>query len=63
MREFIEELFAKDNKIEFQYEDYEISFYAGRFKSYYLIFLYKDSGRINRVMEKNKFYFQNNKTE
>lgn len=32
MREFIEELFAKDNKIEFQYEDYEISFYAGRFK-------------------------------
>ena len=28
MREFIEELFAKDNKIEFQYKDYEISFYA-----------------------------------
>ena len=38
MREFIEALFEKKDKIEFQYEDYEMSFYAGRFKSYYLIF-------------------------
>ena len=38
MREFIEALFEKENKIEFQYEDYEMSFFAGRFKSYYLIF-------------------------
>ena len=35
MREFIEALFEKENKIEFQYEDYEMSFFAGRFKSYY----------------------------
>lgn len=26
MREFIEALFEKENKIEFQYEDYEMSF-------------------------------------
>ena len=32
MREFIEALFEKENKIEFQYEDYEMSFFAGRFK-------------------------------
>lgn len=41
MREFIEALFEKENKIEFQYEDYEMSFFAGRFKSYYLIFYSK----------------------
>ena len=29
MREFIEALFEKENKIEFQYEDYEMSFFAG----------------------------------
>ena len=27
MREFIEALFEKENKIEFQYEDYEMSFF------------------------------------
>lgn len=34
MREFIENLFEKKNEIEFQYENYEMSFFAGRFKSY-----------------------------
>ncbi len=57
MREFIEALFEKKDKIEFQYEDYEMSFYAGRFKSYYLIFYIRSSGGINGFMEKYKFYF------
>ena len=57
MREFIEALFEKENKIEFQYEDYEMSFFAGRFKSYYLIFYIRTQAGINQFMEKYKFYF------
>lgn len=70
MREFIEELFAKDNKIEFQYEDYEISFYAGRFKSYYLIFyirtqeelieLWKKTSSIFKTIKQNEDIYNNN---
>lgn len=64
MREFIEALFEKENKIEFQYEDYEMSFFAGRFKSYYLIFyirtqaelidLWKNTSSIFKTIKQNE---------
>lgn len=66
MREFIEALFEKENKIEFQYEDYEMSFFAGRFKSYYLIFyirtqaelidLWKNTSSIFKTKNKMKIF-------
>lgn len=70
MREFIEELFEKKNKIEFQYEDYEMSFFAGRFKSYYLIFyistqeeligLWKKTSSIFKTIKQNEDIYNNN---
>lgn len=70
MREFIEELFEKKSKIEFQYEDYEMSFFAGRFKSYYLIFyittqeeliaLWKKTSSIFKTVKQNKDIYNNN---
>lgn len=70
MREFIEALFEKENKIEFQYEDYEMSFFAGRFKSYYLIFyirtqaelidLWKNTSSIFKTIKQNEDIYNNN---
>ncbi len=70
MREFIEELFEKKSKIEFQYEDYEISFFSGRFKSYYLIFyittqeelieLWKKTSSIFKTVKQNEDIYNNN---
>ena len=70
MREFIEALFEKKDKIEFQYEDYEMSFYAGRFKSYYLIFyiraqeelmeLWKNTSSISKAIKQNEDIYNNN---
>lgn len=70
MREFIEALFEKKDKIEFQYEDYEMSFYAGRFKSYYLIFyiraqeelmeLWKNTSSIFKAIKQNEDIYNNN---
>lgn len=70
MREFIEELFEKKSKIEFQYEDYEMSFFAGRFKSYYLIFyittqeelieLWKKTSSIFKTVKQNEDIYNNN---
>jgi len=70
MREFIEELFEKKSKIEFQYEDYEMSFFAGRFKSYHLIFyittqeelieLWKKTSSIFKTVKQNEDIYNNN---
>ena len=70
MREFIEELFEKKSKIEFQYEDHEMSFFAGRFKSYYLIFyittqeelieLWKKTSSIFKTVKQNEDIYNNN---
>ena len=38
MKEFINALFDEKNKIDFQYMDYDMSFYSGEFRSYYLLF-------------------------
>ena len=72
MREFIEALFEKENKIEFQYEDYEMSFFAGRFKSYYLIFyirtqaelidLWKNTSSIFKTIKQNEDIYNTGKT-
>lgn len=58
MREFIEELFEKENKIEFQYEDSKMSFYAGRFKSYYLIFYIRTQEELIELWEKTSCIFK-----
>lgn len=58
MREFIEGLFDKENRIEFQYEDCENSFYAGRFKSYYLIFYVKTQEELIELWKKTSFIFK-----
>lgn len=58
MREFIEELFEKKNKIEFQYEDHEMSFFAGRFKSYYLIFYIKTQEELIELWKKTSSIFK-----
>ena len=69
MREFIENLFEKKNEIEFQYENYEMSFFAGRFKSYYLIFyittqeeligLWKKTSSIFKTIKQNEDIYNN----
>lgn len=69
MREFIENFFEKKNEIEFQYENYEMSFFAGRFKSYYLIFyittqedligLWKKTSSIFKAIKQNEDIYNN----
>ena len=39
MKEFINALFDEKNKIDFQYMDYDMSFYSGEFRSYYLLLI------------------------
>lgn len=58
MKEFIEKLFEKENRIEFQYENYQMSFYAGRFKSYYLIFYIKTQEELITLWEKTSSIFK-----
>lgn len=63
MKEFINALFDEKNKIDLQYMDYDMSFYAGEFRSYYLVFyintlkelikLWEDTGDIFRTMKQD----------
>ena len=38
MRDFIESLFDGKKRIEFQYMNYNMAFYAGEYQDFYLIF-------------------------
>lgn len=51
MKEFIDALFDEKNKIVFQYEDYDMSFYSGEFGSYYLIFYITKEEELIRLWE------------
>ena len=63
MKEFINALFDEKNKIDFQYMDYDMSFYSGEFRSYYLLFyistteelikLWENTGDIFRTMKQS----------
>ena len=64
MKDFIEELFDKKHKLNFQYMDYDMAFYEGEYHSFCLIFflksqeelmsLWKDTGEIFQMMKKNR---------
>ena len=68
MREFINALFDEKNKLVFQYMDYDMSFYAGDFQSYYLLFyintqeelmnLWENTRNIFRAMKENAETYQ-----
>lgn len=63
MKEFINALFDEKSKIDFQYMDYDMSFYSGEFRSYYLLFyistteelikLWENTGDIFRTMKQS----------
>lgn len=63
MKKFINALFDEKNKLDFQYMDYDMSFYLGEFRSYYLLFyintheellaLWENTGDIFRAMKQN----------
>lgn len=64
MKEFIKALFDEKKQISFQYKDYNIAFYAGKFHSFYLMFflrtenelmdLWKDTAEIFRELKNNR---------
>lgn len=58
MKEFIDALFDEKNKIVFQYEDYDMSFYSGEFSSYYLLFYITKEEELIRLWEKTGDIFK-----
>lgn len=63
MREFINTLFNEENKLDFHYMEYDMSFYIGEFRSYYLVLyintqeelikLWEDTGDIFKAIKQN----------
>lgn len=63
MRGFINALFIEENKLDFHYMDYDMSFYLGEYRSYYLVFyiktkeelikLWEDTGNIFNAIKQN----------
>ena len=58
MKQFINSLFEEKNRINFQYMDYNMTFYSEKFRSYYLLFYivlqknWLDFGRIQEIFLK-----------
>ena len=58
MREFINALFDEKNKLVFQYMDYDMSFYAGDFQSYYLLFYINTQEELMNLWENTRNIFR-----
>lgn len=46
MKEFIKKLFDEKNKISFQYKNYDMDFYSGKYHSFYILFFLKSEDEL-----------------
>lgn len=58
MKQFINSLFEEKNRINFQYMDYNMSFYSEKFRSYYLLFYISSTEELVRLWENSGDIFE-----